>query len=201
MVHTFSNGMTNFDLNLLSINKISFEKNTDCVIYEIEYFKNLYSKNSLYLIFDNVDEYIEYNPTEDDSETKYLVFPFTNKNREALENYTQLWDESKDQIETINGDNPIEYGKDFMKARFESNDDLPLHKILIIPVCIIFVKKKFFKKITTIIHKFHYMNVYMSMRIDFSNQMLLLTSCVKLHFCSEIFLIFFQMKCQYSYIH
>ena len=50
----------NFDLNLLSINKISFEKNTDCVIYEIEYFKNLDSENSLYLIFNNVDAYIEH---------------------------------------------------------------------------------------------------------------------------------------------
>ena len=83
----------NFDLNLLSINKISFEKNTDYVIYEIEYFKNLDSENSLYLIFNYVDALntnpkskIEYNPTEDDSETKYLVFPFTGKNREALEN-------------------------------------------------------------------------------------------------------------------
>ena len=85
--------MTNikkFDLNLLSINKISFEKNTDCVIYEIEYFKNLDSENTLYLIFNNVDAYIEYNPTGDDSETKYFVFPFTDKNREALENYAEL---------------------------------------------------------------------------------------------------------------
>ena len=88
----------NFNLNLLSIKKISFEKNTNCVIYEIEYIKNLDSENSLYLIFGNVDAYIAYNPTEDDSETKYLVFPFTDKNREALENYTRLWDEIKDRI-------------------------------------------------------------------------------------------------------
>ena len=67
------------------------KKNTDSVIYEIEYFKNLDSENSLYLIFNNVNAYIEYNPTEDDSKTKYLVFPFTEKNREALENYTELW--------------------------------------------------------------------------------------------------------------
>ena len=46
----FFNGMTNiknFGLNLLSINKTSFEENTNCVIYEIEYFKNLDSKSSL----------------------------------------------------------------------------------------------------------------------------------------------------------
>ena len=115
------------------------KKNTDCVIYETEYFKNLDSQNSLYLIFNNVDAYIEYNPTEDDSEIKYLVFPFTDKNRKALENYAELWDK----IETINGDNPIEYGKDFMKATFESNDDLPLNKILNIHVHIIIVNSVF----------------------------------------------------------
>ena len=69
----------NFHPNLLNINKTSFEKSTNCAIYEIEYFKNFDSKNSLYLIFNNVDAYIEYNPTEDDSVTKYLVFPFTDR--------------------------------------------------------------------------------------------------------------------------
>ena len=63
------------------------QKNTNCVIYEIEYFKHFDSKNSFYLIFNNIDAYIEYNPTENYSETKHLVFPFTDKNREALENY------------------------------------------------------------------------------------------------------------------
>ena len=78
------------------------------------------SANSLYFIFNYVDAYIEYNRTEDDSETKYLVFPFTDKNREALENYTELWDEVKDQIKTLSNDNPTEFGKDFIKTRFES---------------------------------------------------------------------------------
>ena len=134
--------MTNikkFNLNLLSINKISFEKNADCIIYEIEYFRNLDSENSIYLIFNNVDAYIEYKTTEDDSKTKYLVFPFTSKNN------AELWDGIKDPVDTINVDNPIEYEKDSMKARFESNDDLPLSKILNIPVCIMIVKKVFQK--------------------------------------------------------
>ena len=69
----FFNSMTNiknFDPNVLSIDQVSFEKkNTDCVIYEFEYFKNFDSANSLYLIFNNVHTCIEYNPTEDDSET------------------------------------------------------------------------------------------------------------------------------------
>ena len=40
-----------------------------------------------------------------------------------------LWEETKRQIEVINDDEPIEYRKDFMKIRFESDDDLPLGKI------------------------------------------------------------------------
>ena len=34
----------------------------------------------------------------------------------------------KKEIETINGGEKFEYGKDFKKTRFESNDDLPLNK-------------------------------------------------------------------------
>ena len=56
-LHYFFNDMTNiknFDPNLLSIDQISF-KSTDCVIYDIEYFKNLDNKNYLYLFFDNAE--------------------------------------------------------------------------------------------------------------------------------------------------
>ena len=140
---TSMTNIKNFNPNFVNVNKTSFEKNTNCDIYEIQYFKQFDSKNFLYLIFNNVGAYIKFNPTEDDSETKYLVFPFKDKNREALENYTQLWGEIKDKIETINGGNLIESGKNFMKARFESNDDLPLNKILNIPVCIITVNSVF----------------------------------------------------------
>ena len=72
-----------------------------------------------------------------------MVFASTDKKREVLQNYTELCDEVEDQIKTINGDNPSEYGKDFIKARFESNDDLPLGKISNISVCIIVVKSVF----------------------------------------------------------
>ena len=41
------NNIENFDPSFLSIDKISFDKNTDCFIYEIEYFKNFNNKNSL----------------------------------------------------------------------------------------------------------------------------------------------------------
>ena len=109
-------------------------------IYGIEYFKNSDNKNSLYLVFNNVDAY-----TEEYNENKYLVFALTDKNKEALEKYTELWDQVKDQIELISGNELIDYKKDFIKIKFESDDDLPLGKILSIPVCVIIVRS-FFQK-------------------------------------------------------
>ena len=52
--------------------------------------KSLDNANSLYLIFNNVDVYIEEN-----NENKYLIFASTDKNKEVFENYTELWDELK----------------------------------------------------------------------------------------------------------
>ena len=42
--------------------------------------------------------------------------------------YKEVWKGVKKVIETINGGEKIEYGKDYMKIRFKSNDDLPLNK-------------------------------------------------------------------------
>ena len=77
----------------------------------------------------NVDAYIE-----EYYENKYLVFVLTDKNKESLENYTELWDEIKDQIELISGNEPIKYEKKFMKINFKLDYNLPLGKILNIPV-------------------------------------------------------------------
>ena len=70
----------NFDPSMLSMDQISFES-TDSVIYDIEYItmKRTDNENSLYLIFNNVDAYIE-----DNNEDKYLIFASTDKNKEAL---------------------------------------------------------------------------------------------------------------------
>ena len=48
-------------------------------------------------------------------------------------------------MELISGNKPTEYKKDFMKIKFESDDNLPLDKIVNIPVCIIIVKSVFQK--------------------------------------------------------
>ena len=60
-----------------------------------------------------------------------------------LKNHTELWDEIKEQIELITGDKVTNYSKDFMKIRFNTNDDLPLNKIINIPVCVVITSSIF----------------------------------------------------------
>ena len=106
----------NFDSSLLSTDKISF-KSIDAVTYHIKCIKmksldhvNIDCENSLYLVFNNVDGYIE-----NINENKYLVFASTDKNKEILEKYTKLWNEVKNETETINGGKPMEHKKRFHK--------------------------------------------------------------------------------------
>ena len=65
---------------------------------------------------------------EGKNENKYLVLDEIDKNKEVLNKYEEVWEGIKKEIEKINGNENIEYGKDFKKIKFESNDDLPLNK-------------------------------------------------------------------------
>ena len=121
----FFNDMTNvsdFDPSLLNIDEVSFESDK-LVMYDIKYITNLNSLNTLYLVFNNLDAYIEKS-----GENRYLIFASTEKNKSMSGIYKELWDEIKEQIELITGDKVTKYSKDFMKIRFKTNDDLPLSK-------------------------------------------------------------------------
>ena len=60
-----------------------------------------------------------------------------------LEKYTKLWDQIKYHIQTINLGKSGEYDKDYMKIKFNSDDDLPLHKILKLHMITIIVRSVF----------------------------------------------------------
>ena len=129
---------------MLSIDKISF-KSIDAVICNIKHITlkslnhvNIDSENPLYVIFNNVDGY-----DEESNGDKYLIVTSTDNNKEVLKKYVELWDKVKNQIETINGAEPIDYKKDFMKSRFESDDDLPLDKIISIPDTMVVIRSVF----------------------------------------------------------
>ena len=122
--------ITDLHPSLLNIYQISFESNKS-IIYEIKYTKNLSSSNFLYLVFNNLDILIKEN-----NKYKYLMLAPIDKNKSALKNYTEVWNEIKEQIRMIRDNKTIEYSKDFTKIEFETNDSLPLNKILNAPVCV-----------------------------------------------------------------
>ena len=59
----------------------------------------------------------------------YLILDSTDKNKEVLIKYAKLWDGIKNSIEKVNN-KLSEYEKDFMKIKFNSDDNLPLNKAL-----------------------------------------------------------------------
>ena len=115
-----------FDPNLLNIDEASF-KSDELVMYDIKYIKNWSSLNYLYLVFNNLDAYIEKS-----AENKFLIFSSTEKNKMMLKNYAEVWDEIKEQTELKCDDNVNRYGKYFMKIEFKTNYDLPLNKIILL---------------------------------------------------------------------
>ena len=60
---------------------------------------------------------------------KYLTFASTDKNKKVLEKDSNLWDKIKYDIQTITLDKSGEYEKNYMRIKFNSDDDFPLNKI------------------------------------------------------------------------
>ena len=86
----FFNDMTNisdFDLSLLNIDQIAFKSN-ESIVYDIKYTKNLISSNSLYLVFNNLDAYIE----KSGETFLCLIFASTDKNEMVLRDYRERAD-------------------------------------------------------------------------------------------------------------
>ena len=71
--------------------------------------------------FNNLYAYVEKS-----DENKCLIFVAADKNEMVLRNYAEIWDNIKEIIELISGNKVIKYSKDFMKIRYESDDDLPI---------------------------------------------------------------------------
>ena len=65
---------------------------------------------------------------EEKNENKYLALDDVDKNEEVLKKYKEVWEGLKREIETINGCEKVEYGKDLKEIRFESDNDLPMNK-------------------------------------------------------------------------
>ena len=119
--------LENFDAKLLKIDKKSYK---DIGIYNIGYVTkkkigncmNINSVNPLYLGITRVNGYIEEKGID-----KYLVFDSTDENKELLKKYNDVFNGIRDKIKEINS-NDCDYEKDYLKIKFNSDDDLPLNK-------------------------------------------------------------------------
>ena len=136
--------LKNLDLNPLNLDKKSLtEVNVYCIEYitttkDISDCENITSVNPLYIIINDIYGYIEEN-----NGNKYLFFASTDKNRKVLKKYLKLWDEIRYRIQTTNASKFGEYGRNYMRIKFDSDDNLPLNKILKFRVLTIIIKSVF----------------------------------------------------------
>ena len=140
--------LKNFESNLLKIDKksyknigtynigyITIKKSDDC--------KNIYCMNPLYFLINHASGYIK-----EENENKYLIFDSmefhsTNESKKILKKYTDVWNGVKNEIKTINGGKEHDYEKNYMKIKFNLDDDLPLNKPLKFYSMIIVIRSVF----------------------------------------------------------
>ena len=105
--------LKDFDVRLLKVDKKDYK---EIDIYYIGYVSvekiancnNINSVNPLYLMINEMVGHFE-----EKDENKYLVLDDVDENKEVSKKYEEVWEGVKKEIETINGGEKIEYGKDF----------------------------------------------------------------------------------------
>ena len=128
----FYNGiidLKNFDARLLKVDKKSYK---NIGIYNIGYitnkknddFESIYSVNPLYLLINHANVYIK-----EKRVSKYLIFDSTDENEELRKKYNDVWNGIRDKIKEVSS-GECDYEKDYLKIRFNSDDNLPLNKPL-----------------------------------------------------------------------
>ena len=60
---------------------------------------------------------------------KYFIFDSTDANKKLLKKYSDVWNGIQNKIEEVSS-GKCDYEKDYMKIKFNSEDDLPLNKPL-----------------------------------------------------------------------
>ena len=92
------------------------------------------------MIINRIDGFIE-----EKNSDKYLNIADTDRNSEVLKKYAEVWNGIKDSIKKINNNELGEYDKDYMKIKFNSNDDIPLNKQLNFPTITVIIRNIFEK--------------------------------------------------------
>ena len=107
-------------------------------VKEVANCNNINSVNPLYLMIDEIIDHFE-----EKNEIKYLILDDVNENKEVSKKHKEVSEGVKKAIETVNGGEKIEYGKDFRKIAFESNNYLPLNKPIKLLLLTIIIRSVF----------------------------------------------------------
>ena len=132
----------NFDPNNIKLDEKSYKK---ILINYIGYKTikdskciKIYSVNRLYLIFNKVNGYFEKT-----NRNKYLTQVSTNESKEKIKRYEELWSKPRDLIRSITKNSDY-YNEKYMKIKFNSDEKLPLNKMIEIPTMAIVVRAIFY---------------------------------------------------------
>ena len=117
-------------------------------IKKIDDYESIYSVNPLYLRISQASGY-----TEKKNENNYLIFNSGDGNKEVFKKYADVWDEIKKKIKAINDGKENDYEKDYIKIKFDSEDDLPLNKPLKFHAMTIIIRS-LFEEDGKLIHNF-----------------------------------------------
>ena len=108
-------------------------------ITKIDDYDSIYIIYPSYLRINHASGYIEKK-----NGNKYLIFnDSADENKEVLKKYADVWDGIKNKIKAINGGKENEYGKDYIKMKFDSDNNLPLNKTLEFHVMTIIIRSVF----------------------------------------------------------
>ena len=75
---------------------------------------------------------------------QYLIFgDYASENKALIKKYADVWDGIKNEIKAINSGEENNYGRDYTKIKFDTDDDFPLDKSLKFHVMTIFIRSVF----------------------------------------------------------
>ena len=87
---------------------------------------NIYSVNPLYLLVNHASGY-----SEEKNGNKYLIFDDSvNENKAPIRKNAVVWDGIKNEIKAISCGNENDYGKEYLKIKLNSDNNLILNKLL-----------------------------------------------------------------------
>ena len=132
--------INDFDVKLILINEFTIFEN-ESIMFDISYCEE---NNIPHVVFIDIEWVFRKSGIN-----SYLVFCESDKNKKMLDKYVKIIDETKNQIlfiiEDGNEDGNFILGKDFMRFKFKTNDNLPYNQKMNVKVCVISISSVFEK--------------------------------------------------------